>query len=283
MSKTTLVVVTFSKEYPMLRMQASNIAKYCNPSQFDITYFINDESGIPSELVVLLKDTLASFNVKFINVYPNIVSQCWDGWRSQQVVKLLAHRYVETETYVSMDTKQFFQRPPEFFDGDKIKTSLDMVMPFTRPWFESAMRVIGSDVMPTRIVSCLPPITLVTSVVRDMVNSIPNIEQAFRDDENLMDYFLYNAWLAKQDLTHLYSFGERLSSNVQQCHNSKRIQVQMREMERTMVGSIHRLWFGKGIDNFIENKYLTHTDLNDCAIRNIINEIKSHNPTCLSQ
>lgn len=109
--KLDIVVITFSGEMGLLKLQARSIARHFDPSSFGIIHIFVNEVHTQQFIEVfnayvlpdygIFRDKVRVYNL--MSVFETLPEE--PGWRTQQSLKLLAHRYVETENFVVLDTK----------------------------------------------------------------------------------------------------------------------------------------------------------------------------------
>lgn len=283
--KHTILVVTCAEELGFLPMQMSNFKKYLDPEEYKLYFIVNTvrkpETG-PKQLHHLHEQLLGCpFEYQLEWASPDVAKLIPDGWRSQQYYKLEAAKRIDTPYYTSIDAKHFFQEKPKFFNEHmkRILTSLDIATSKKhKNIIEVAKDYVGADTAPPGLACCVPPVTMITEEVRELLNEHTDLLEIMSREWKLMDYFIYNAWMHKKGtLMQKYLFSERQSCNVMQNHSEDRAKAQCQMMSRYMMGSYHRNWFDNdNIVPFIKQSYHMHTTLSRNEIEMVIDEIQQN-------
>jgi hypothetical protein len=148
-----LFIVTYEDDYPLVKILAKSIDKYCtNLSINNIVIFEN--SNIPTHKI---KDIIPSFgnfseNVKIFNwndYYYGHVTE--DGYSRQQILKLMAHSFCDSENIIILDSKNFFitnVTDYDFIDGEKLVSfyNLDNHPDHTKLQKEYAFNLFNIDI-----------------------------------------------------------------------------------------------------------------------------------------
>jgi len=280
----TILVVTCKEELGFLPMQMSNFKKYLDPEIYKLHLVVNtDTKDIgPLDLQKIhkgLNDCPLFYQIEMAD--PNITELMPDGWRSQQYYKLEAAKRITTPYYTSIDAKHFFQKKPVFVDHTtkRILTSLDIATTKKHQnIINTAAQYVGADNSPAGMVCCLPPVTMITNEVQELLDEHSDLHIAMANNWKLMDYFVYNAWMHKKNrLMKEYIFSERQSCNVMQNHDENKAKGQCEMMHRYMMGSYHRKWFKfTAIVPYIRESYKKHTSLSPSEIDAIIEEVNEN-------
>lgn len=129
------------------------------------------------------------------------------GWRSQQILKLVLARRIETSHYIVFDAKNHLIRKFELSDfvGEDRRSRIPeysyMDHPL-RPSLEVVLQYVGlEDVDVSAFSATTTPFTLDTSLVRDMLSDIEGRSGKSFESEflahGLTEFFLYSAWVRK--------------------------------------------------------------------------------------
>ena len=225
--KPDLVVVGFSGELKLLKLQARSIRLFAADAFNAIHYIINEdntrpfvtyyENEIAPELGAL---TAKTFLLEGKTVADMPLKRM--DWRSQQSLKLLAARHVKAESFLILDSKNHFVRPvtAETFvseSGHLFTHRYEFNQNF-RPKFENACRYFGmKDVL--HDIQAMPtatPFMMSASVVRDLLDHTERQEnipfhQFFTGTKDFTEFYFYFAYLLSKPglLDQLYETRER--------------------------------------------------------------------------
>jgi Family of unknown function (DUF6492) len=205
----TLVTVAHKLDYPLLQLQARSLARYLSPDFMDEIFVVADEGLRGSRewqkpLLTdygYLADKVHFLDASDVAAIPNNI----DGWRSQQIMKLMVARVVSSDRYMVLDAKNHLVFPlsPEFYEnGDRIR-SMHMnyeALEF-RPYLESSLRYFGiaEDGMIRSFLPTITPFIFPTQVVNALIAHTVQREQvpfplAF-GNLRTTEFFLFGGYL----------------------------------------------------------------------------------------
>lgn len=217
--KLDIVVVSFSGELGLLKLQARSIARHFDPDSFNkIHIFINQTD--PEEFIETFRTEIRpAYGIFRDRVTLHDLSAVFDhipeepGWRTQQSVKLLAHRYVETEAFVVLDTKNHairrVSRDDFIHKNGKMISHRVSAEGSLQKFFAPSLAAFGLDDPDTHIRSSMPattPFVMDRSFVKTMIQSIEGrsgvdfLKFFHVKARPTTEFFLYYAFLLKNDL-----------------------------------------------------------------------------------
>jgi Family of unknown function (DUF6492) len=204
--KYTFVTVAHQVDYDALCLQARSMTKYLNPSLIENIIVVNN--GITGSINKLL-DHYGPLR-KYVKIFPasklapDYVFRA-SGWFVQQVLKLAVAKYVTTERYVAIDSKNTMVFPLtrdylETFWGKPRSYRVDYTTHGSRRWLVNSLRYwhLGDNHIKLYM-PIITPYTFVTSIVQDMMSEMEAREgQDFAKtflDNKLTEFFCYAGYL----------------------------------------------------------------------------------------
>jgi hypothetical protein len=206
----TFVTVSHYEDFEVLRLQARSLQLYL-PRDL-LSEIIVVENPTPGRLTDwgrerLLREygELGSY-VRFLEAKEIAdITMVKRGWDSQQILKLMVSRFVNTDRYIVLDAKNHLIYPLErsFLEsGNKICSYLSNYEGHNlRKYFERAASYFNLDCR-ERIKAFLPtitPFTFPTQVVRDLIDHVASREQkpfpAAFVENGLSEFFLFGWYL----------------------------------------------------------------------------------------
>jgi hypothetical protein len=128
------------------------------------------------------------------------------GWIKQQIFKLLASKYVRNNSYLILDSKNFFIRPTDLSKWPIREGNGMLANPYTlsngrwTSWIDYTKQLTDKE----EIATCAPPVTpfmCKTTTVRKMLKALksgPGIDEAFFNfDESPSEFLMYSCFAAK--------------------------------------------------------------------------------------
>ncbi len=112
-----LVTVVFSADLRLLKLQARSIARFADPAMVGTLHVIVNDPCFRAVRRIFLRDVLPEYGAFKARVKLWDYRTLWPrrarkvGWRTQQALKLLAARVVETENFLILDAKNHLVRP----------------------------------------------------------------------------------------------------------------------------------------------------------------------------
>lgn len=208
----TLVTVVFDPEVVLLEVQARSFARYLDArGQHDVRVIDNCIGGLRHRRRERLLRQYGPHRarVRFVRLRDIVDTRGVDGWRAQQLGKLLIAADVTTPHYVVLDAKNHLIRPcstQTFLAGDG--RAHGACHPYEthplRAQLETTLRYLGAT--PDEVRAALlafpptaPPFVFDTTLVRSMVGDLEmrsgrTFAQEF-ERSGLLEFFLYSGWL----------------------------------------------------------------------------------------
>lgn len=206
-----IITVVYDQEIYLLEWQAKSIAKYV-PSEAISNIFIVDNGsqtchekisldwyGVNQHKVVFLNHGMIGFKP-----YDHL-----DGWRTQQLCKLLSASRSQQEWTCILDAKTFFCKifePKDIFDRGRPRVGSIEISHF---WNDAKLFVedFFNINLPGLIGPGGVPFFIHSQTVRDMISSIPNFNNWFQDllyEQHpphrllITEFILYSAYVVKK-------------------------------------------------------------------------------------
>lgn len=219
--KVDLVTVAFTGELKMLKLQARSIRLYADPDLVGTIHVIIHDNFPAAFLYYFnrrIRKEYGHFAEKVqVTHYRDLtVSRIPSpGWKSQQAVKLLAARLVETETFLILDSKNHFTRPLThdllFTPDARAKMPLEhfnTIFSDERAWSCEYFKAPPPPTLP-----CLPTITpflMVTKIARALVAEVEAREDVsfsrfFKRKARANEFYFYMSFIqARHDNLELF-------------------------------------------------------------------------------
>ncbi len=209
-----IVTITYRDEMNLLRLQARSLAKYVEPDLIGTIHIIVNDRAHRFVKKSLNNHVLGDYGrlqdkVK-LHSYEAVAGQKLKkiGWRSQQILKLMASQVVETEEYLVLDCKNHFIRnvtEQHFFTEEgKLKSYQHALVSHFRKQFNKALMYLGAD-LPENFKNALPtvpPFLFKTQIVRALISDLVETdERSFPEifmQEGFTEFYLYQAYLIKR-------------------------------------------------------------------------------------
>ena len=214
--------MVFEAEYELLALQARSMQLYCPLGLIDSIIVIDNSHRpiSPSEKNRIIEEygDLAAY-VTFLATRDVVQMPMASGWLTQQILKLMAVKFVQSERYIILDAKSHFVRKlkREFLEapdgrartklGDysnyPLRTDLERILSY----FELRSNVYLKAFTPT-----VPPFVMYTDVVQNLIMQIVEKEQMPFEIAfiklRFLEFFLYAAFILQRnlDLNGLYDF-----------------------------------------------------------------------------
>lgn len=112
-----VVTVVFSADLRLLQLQARSLARFADPDMLGTIHIIVNDPCFRAVRRLIRRDVLPEYGSLAAKVRLCDYRTLWPGgarktgWRSQQAVKLLAAKLVETENFLILDAKNHLVRP----------------------------------------------------------------------------------------------------------------------------------------------------------------------------
>lgn len=209
----TLVTVAFEAETMLLALQARSVARYLSPADIHQILIIDNSA----------KGLRTHYREKVMRAYgPHAAHVSWlrpseimpippaSGWYLQQLLKLVIADQVLTPAYVALDAKDHFVGPadPTVFVGPNDRGRVPAYSyrehPL-RPHLERTLGYLGvpPDLLLDHFAATVTPFTFETREVRALMHDVggrrtpPDFAAEFIENQ-LLEFFLYSAWLIQQ-------------------------------------------------------------------------------------
>ncbi|MEW1957303.1 DUF6492 family protein [Kineococcus sp. NPDC059986] len=210
----SLLTVTYPAEFGLQRVQARSVERFVDPDLLDsVVVVVNSSPALFRRHATELLDAYGALAPRVRVVHRDEVARLprTTGWRSQQVLKLLAARSLHAERVVVLDSKNHFTnrlRPDHFttLDGRPRVCLTDYRNHPLRPNVERVLRYVGlppAAHLP-RFSSTVTPAVLVPELVRDLVRDVEaRSGRAFAHEfiaRDLTEFPLYAAWMTANGL-----------------------------------------------------------------------------------
>lgn len=216
-----LVTVSFSGELLSLKLQARSLAKFVREGTFDTIWVIVNDSdfrGFKSyfKLHVLPEYGVHSDRVELIDGKVMAGRKIpKNGWRSQQPLKLLAARIVDSQQYLILDSKNHFVKPFDQSrviapDGKLISHSYPVIEGFVAN-YRNACRYFGAPVGSEQRPRVMPTATPYMIATQQAVQLLDYVED--REKRSFFDFFL-----ATKSYTEFYFYDAYLRSKTGVLH-----------------------------------------------------------------
>ncbi len=208
----TFVTITYRAEDTLQLLQARSLGLYARVEDVDSVIVI--DNGVPAmsgRKLRRLKEAYGplSDHVRIVPRSELGIDVASSGWMSQQVMKLAAHRLVETPTYVLLDAKNHLVRPvavSDFLAEDgRARTGFHSYR--GHPLLPRLQRVLEYLELDEGAVDRFPPTSTPFVMHRDATAALisdiehssgrPFAEEFVRAD--LTEFPLYSAWLLRRD------------------------------------------------------------------------------------
>lgn len=190
----SIVTVTYTGDkWPML-LQAHSIEKFVKEPTTHYV-IIEDQSGNTTstlEWLCLLQPIYKKHRLVLLDKEsaPELFLE-WDkgtvgGWDQQQYIKLKIHELVDTQYYLTLDSKNFFMRPTsliQFYGHEGCDTIMSLSdvpqhpsLPYWFEWMNTVEEITGKP-RPENFWFAGTPFNLKTDIVKEIFNY--NVEQLF--------------------------------------------------------------------------------------------------------
>ena len=212
------ITVVYDAEVHLLEWQAKSISKYIDPALVNKIVVVDNGS----QNCVVKRKWYSNFENKLEVITHNDLHlkllEHLDGWRTQQLCKILASARSKSEWSVVLDAKTFFAKPfaiDRLFDSGKPCVGQ---IPVVHHWEDAKMFLQGLyDIkLKSMIGPGGVPFFFHNDTVREMIQSIENFNNWFQEKlyENsaphrtlVTEFMLYSAFVMKKygNYTSLYS------------------------------------------------------------------------------
>ena len=209
--KLDFITVVYDREIDLLQWQAKSFSKYIDPEIINRIIVVDNGSQTCSKDIKKtwygdLKEKVKIINHKDLDL---MVFEWLDGWRTQQICKILAATQSTTEWSLILDAKTFFAKTlniNELFDKDRPCVGYVGV---SEHWTDSKKYL--EDFYKIKIPFVLGPggvpFFFHTETVKALVNEIPNFNNWFQEllyertpPHRLLitEFMLYSAFVLKK-------------------------------------------------------------------------------------
>lgn len=216
----TVVTVVFDPEVVLLEVQARSVARYLDAdAQHAILVIDNCIGGLRHRRRERLLRQYGPHQarVRFVRLRDLVDTRGVDGWRAQQLGKLLVAVGVATPHYVVLDAKNHLIRPcssQTFLAGDGRAHGAchSYETHPLRAQLETTLRYLGAAPAEVRAAMLAfpptaPPFVFDTALVRSMIGDLEmRSGRAFAQEferSGLLEFFLYSGWLALRGPGHV--------------------------------------------------------------------------------
>jgi Family of unknown function (DUF6492) len=221
--KYTFVTVVYEAEYDLLLLQARSMSVFCPVNLVDRIIIVdNSDRPISNRWKVRISaeyGNLANI-VSFVRSDALARVPPADGWWSQQVLKLMVSRIVETDRYVVVDAKSHLVFPLDrrFLECPDGRARINVYGFREHPLRQDLERVLdylainNPDSYIDRFTPAVPPFVMYTDIVRRLVQDVSERENSTFEaafiKNRLTEFFLYTGYIIKcgSDLAELYDF-----------------------------------------------------------------------------
>jgi hypothetical protein len=225
--KYTFVTVVFEDDYPLLSLQARSMGRYCPSCLIDSIIIIDNSNRALSlrwkSRLLIGYGRLANF-VKFVNaceiarIPPS--SSGLIGWWSQQVLKLMVSRIIDSSRYIVLDAKSHlvYTLQRDFLESSDGRACIplyayDRDHPL-RPDLERVFAYLGLDLESHvhNFTPCTPPFIMYTNIVQALIDHFTTQEgkpfEHILIQNELPEFFLYTGYIIQSGikLNDLYFF-----------------------------------------------------------------------------
>jgi hypothetical protein len=226
--KYTFITVVFEAEYDLLALQGRSMQLYCPLELIDsIVVIDNSRSPISPDnkgRIIDAYGSLANF-VRFLTARDVAQLPEAKGWLTQQILKLMAAKFIQTERYVILDAKNHLvcQLGREFLEAPDGRARTKMGDYRRHPLREDLVRTldyfgVDADSYLEAFTPTVPPFVMYTDIVRKLIQQITENEKlpfeiAFIQ-LRFVEFFLYIGYILHNgNLNDFYDF-HQISSPV---------------------------------------------------------------------
>ena len=219
MRKIDIVTPTFRLEVPLIELQVKSIVKYLDPNILNKYWVIwNDDSDFGNVKDRILAAGMSKIDIEFID-FKAIHSANIHGWRSQQLIKLLASKIVQEKNYLVLDSKNHLIRDvacDDFFSpAGKIKSYLHLVGPALKAHLSSSLAYFSQNINIDRdqVMQTTTPFVFDRDLVIELLSSDNFLKDFEKPDSLLTEFFSYYAFLKSKDIDeNLYEYVPQMNA-----------------------------------------------------------------------
>lgn len=246
----SLVTIVCNHDYHFLEAQINSIERYAKNINF-IEHLIicNDD-----DLVDKVNDLVAKLNyttpvvIKARDGMLKPENKILRGWYTQQVLKLFAHKYVKSEYYLVLDSKNFLinttQESDFFVNGKPILYT----MKERRVWGDIIIATSKKlNIDPDSITwfsSPSTPFMMITEHVKAMYDCFDDVrvEDLICDRQSITEFILYYLFCMKNELTKDYELKDIKQS--ENCTLFKSAKISENFIDELREKELSMKWFG---------------------------------------
>jgi Family of unknown function (DUF6492) len=251
--KYTFVTVVFEAEYDLLLVQARSMGMYC-PLEIVELIIIIDNFDRPLSLsqqnrIKAQYGCLASV-VQFIRSRDLAQIPKIDGWKSQQLLKLMVSNVIRSERYVVLDAKTHLvlDLKREFLEAADGRARINHESYRNHPMRRDLSYLgIESDPHVEMFTTTVAPFIMYTGIVLELIRDVEaRVKAPFPNiflTNDLREFFLYTAYIIKSgvDLKTIYDFHQRFCPIVWNAPKKEFLQAVTAANERqTPFFAVHR-------------------------------------------
>jgi len=209
----------------LLEIQAKSF-KYINLELVNnILIVFNDNNGeelikfnqyFEETLLYLYPDDLKNF-IKIVSK-KDLNINCKNNWTSQQLLKLLISEFVETEYYISFDSKNHFVDSVDdniFFENNKPKLMYGSKTHLNHKFIHSLSEFNVNDDTCKKYIDkekhefcTLTPFVFKTSYVKELMSEFPDFSFYFLYNSNITEFFIYISYMIKKKYIECYHISD---------------------------------------------------------------------------
>lgn len=223
----SLLTVTCVKDFDLLDRQLASAVEFL-PSDSMYYIILNDDIKYLPELTSMVSKHLINNMIvhhsEFIELSVPLVDNCkfgersYEGWVTQQVLKLTAAHIIQTPYYMILDSKDYFIQPTDpkvmIVDNKILSKKETFFHHWQETWdifYKNSYSLLGLNPAECKheVVQPHTPYIVNTQYVRDLINYFAEINinlidavglQNERTQGKCCEFYLYSAWLSKQNL-----------------------------------------------------------------------------------
>lgn len=221
--KLTFVTIFFEKDFHLLLLQLRSLSKFLDENVIkEILVVYNSNSDLSDELKIEMDRELNYFKKysKYLRLLKRSDISCdlsSSGWKSQQIIKLEISRFVSSDFYCVLDSKNMIVRPVSFRDffsesglpyaliQDYNKHSIEF-----KEFYINSLNIFGVEPISDNLKNALPTVTphlLEVKSCEDMKSAVlertgfnySKYINSVEDGEKTTEFLLYSGFLKSKN------------------------------------------------------------------------------------
>lgn len=223
----SIVTITYRDDLKKFDRLARTLKKYCDLNSYHWYVINNDDISYHATIIEILAKYTENYTLLHWKDFQQLVdtineelhydpaqTETYNGWHTQQCLKLLISNYIRTPYYITFDSDDYFTSHynlNNFIANQKIFSLREKLEQDDFEYFRiNAFDLFDLDYTKIDLVlSVAPPVILQTIEVKKLLDYLnqKNIKlldilgNAIPIWERTVEYYLYYAWLCKNNLT----------------------------------------------------------------------------------